>query len=110
MPEHEIRTSVLPVTGEARRLLKLPAFRTVIVVSALVYGSHALYDAFAGIRWSGGGLDASTISILWAEAVAAEVAVFFLIGPWLIDRIGTRGAGVVAGPAGGGRWAGVHFS
>src|SRR4029453_15979525 len=102
MPEHEIRTSVLPVTGEAPRPLKLPAFTTVFVVSASVYGSHALYDAFAVIRWSGAGLDASTISILWAEAVAAEVAVFFLIGPWLIDRIGTRGAGVVAAPGGGG--------
>jgi MFS transporter, PPP family, 3-phenylpropionic acid transporter len=107
MPEHEIRTSVLPVTGEARRLLKLPAFRTVIVVSALVYGSHALYDAFAVIRWSAAGLDASTISILWAEAVAAEVAVFFLIGPWLIDRIGARGAAVVAALAGVVRWSGM---
>ena len=87
--------------------LKLPAFRTVIVVSALVYGSHALYDAFAVIRWSGAGLDASTISILWAEAVAAEVAVFFLIGPWLIDRIGARGAAAVAALAGVVRWSGM---
>ena len=107
MPEHESRTSVVPVTGEACRLLKLPAFRTVIVVSALVYGSHALYDAFAVIRWSGAGMDAWTISILWAEAVAAEVAVFFLIGPWLIDRIGARGAAVVAALAGVVRWSGM---
>ena len=73
----------------------------------MVYGSHALYDAFAVIRWSGAGMDASTISILWAEAIAAEVAVFFLIGPWLIDRIGARGAAVVAALAGVVRWSGM---
>jgi PPP family 3-phenylpropionic acid transporter len=73
----------------------------------LVYGSHALYDAFAVIRWSGAGLDASTISILWAEAVAAKVAVFFLMEPWLIDRIGARGAAVVAAVGGAVHWSGM---
>ena len=62
------------------------------------------------IRWSGAGLDASTISILWAEAVAAEVAVFFLMGPWLIDRIGARGAAVVAAVAGVVRWSGMSLT
>jgi PPP family 3-phenylpropionic acid transporter len=97
------------VTG-VRRLLELAAFRTVIIVSALVYGSHALYDAFAVIRWSHAGLDASTISILWAEAVAAEVVVFFLVGPWLIDRLGPRGSAVLAAIAGFIRWSVMGFT
>ncbi len=33
-------------------VLRIPGFRSVIVVSALVYGSHAMHDAFAVIRWS----------------------------------------------------------
>jgi MFS transporter, PPP family, 3-phenylpropionic acid transporter len=109
--------AVRPSTGGAsvgvadvRRLLKLTPFRTVIVVSALVYGSHALYDAFAVIRWSNAGLGASTISVLWAEAVAAEVIVFFLVGPWLIDRLGPRGSAVLAAVAGVIRWSVMGFT
>ena len=96
--------------AEVRGLLKLSPFRVVIVVSALVYGSHALYDAFAVIRWSAAGLPASVISVLWAEAVAAEVVVFFLVGPWLLDRLGVRGAAVLAAIAGIVRWSAMGFT
>lgn len=97
-------------TSEVRGLLGLSAFRIVIVVSALVYGSHALYDAFAVIRWSAAGLPPPVISILWAEAVAAEVVVFFLIGPWLLDRLGVRGTAVLAALAGIVRWSAMGFT
>lgn len=99
-----------PVAAEVRGLLKLPPFRIVIIVSALVYGSHALYDAFAVIRWSTAGLQAPVISALWAEAVAAEVVVFLLIGPWLLDRLGARGAAVLAAIAGTVRWSAMGFT
>jgi PPP family 3-phenylpropionic acid transporter len=101
---------VAPATSKVRGLLELPPFRTVIIVSALVYGSHALYDAFAVIRWSAAGLQAPVISALWAEAVAAEVVVFFLIGPWLLDRLGTRGAAALAAVAGIVRWSVMGFT
>ena len=94
-----------PVVPEVRGLLEPRSYRIVIVVSALVYGSHALYDAFAVIHWSSAGLDPWVISVLWAEAVGAEVAVFFLVGPALIDRIGARGAAVLAAVAGLVRWS-----
>ena len=90
---------------ELRGLLKLSPFRAVVAVSALVYGSHALYDAFAVIRWSDAGLGTSVISVLWAEAVAAEVIVFFLVGPALLKRLGVRGAAVLAVGAGIVRWS-----
>ena len=96
--------------AKVRGLLQLSPFRIVIVVSALVYGSHALYDAFAVIRWSAAGLKPPVISILWAEAVAAEVVVFFLIGPWLLDRLGVRGAAVLAAIAGIVRWSAMGFT
>ncbi|MET3840564.1 MFS transporter [Bradyrhizobium sp. OAE829] len=93
-------------------LLKLPQFRILILVSALVYGSHAMHDAFAVIRWSNAGSSTPSISILWSEAVAAEVIMFFLIGPALIDRFGARGAAALAAAAGIIRWsiAGVTTS
>lgn len=106
-PEPDHRSAA---AAEVRGLLKLSAFRVVIVVSALVYGSHALYDAFAVIRWSAAGLPPPVISILWAEAVAAEVVVFFLVGPWLLDRLGVRGAAVVAALAGIVRWSAMGFT
>ena len=81
-------------------------------MSALVYGSHAMHDAFAVIRWSDAGISTSSISILWSEAVAAEVIVFFLVGPALLDRFGARGAAALAAAAGIIRWsiAGVTTS
>ena len=41
-----------PVLVGIWRLLSIPQFRVVILVSALVYGSHAMHDTFAVIRWS----------------------------------------------------------
>ena len=108
----EPRKRSLPA-GDARGLLWLPRFRNLLVVfELLVYGSHAMHDAFAVIRWSDAGMAPSAISMLWSEAVAAEVIVFFLIGPWLLRRIGTRNAAAIAAVAGVIRWsvAGVTTS
>jgi PPP family 3-phenylpropionic acid transporter len=93
------------VLAALHSLLKISRFRILIVVSALVYGSHAMHDAFAVIRWSAAGIDTSVISVLWSEAVAAEVIVFFLIGPSLLDRFGARGAAALAAAAGIIRWS-----
>jgi PPP family 3-phenylpropionic acid transporter len=71
----------------------------------LVYGSHAVHDAFAVIRWSDAGISAPAISVLWSEAVIAEVFVFLLAGPALLDRLGVRGAAVLAAAAGIVRWS-----
>ncbi|WP_253075363.1 MFS transporter [Bradyrhizobium sp. 149] len=75
-----------------------------MAASALVYGSHAMHDAFAVIRWSDSGFAPSTISFLWAEAVLAEVFVFLLVGPAMLDRFGARAAAVLAAAAGVVRW------
>ena len=100
------------VIGELAALLRISRFRIMILVSSSIYGSHAMHDAFAVIWWSAAGIEPSTISVLWSEAVAAEVVVFFLIGPALLDRLGARGAAVLAAAAGIVRWsvAGVTTS
>ena len=94
-----------PAALELRRLLGIARFRILILVAALVFGSHAMNDTFAVIRWSGAGIDAPTISFLLAEAVAAEVIVFLVIGPMLLDRLGERGAAALAAMAGITRWS-----
>jgi PPP family 3-phenylpropionic acid transporter len=94
-----------PVRVRICKLLTNPQFRIVILVSALVYGSHAMHDAFAVIRWSNAGIQPWVMSVLWSEAVAAEVVVFVVVGPALIDRIDARGAAAVAAIAGVIRWS-----
>jgi MFS transporter, PPP family, 3-phenylpropionic acid transporter len=110
--QSEPRSSASPAVDDVHALLSISRFRILLVVSALVYGSHAMHDAFAVIRWSDAGMDASVISILWSEAVAAEVIVFLIIGPALLRRIGPRGAAALAAVAGVIRWsvAGVTTS
>jgi MFS transporter, PPP family, 3-phenylpropionic acid transporter len=92
------------VLGGWRELLQNRSFRCVIAVSAIVYGSHAMHDAFAVIRWNAAGISPVTVSILWSEAVAAEVLVFFGLGPFIISRIGPNGGAALAVAAGVARW------
>lgn len=90
--------------GAFRAVLALPAFRRVLLVSALIQGSHAAYYAFGSIHWAAAGVAATTIGLLWAWSVVAEVALFAWGRP-LAERLGARGLAVVAAAAGLLRWA-----
>ncbi|MET7248197.1 MFS transporter [Methylobacterium sp. EM32] len=94
-----------PIAAGAGLLLRSPGFRRLVAVAALVVGSHAIHDAFAVIRWREAGLSPATASLLWAEAVAAEVLVFFVLGPPLLARLGPAGALALAAGAGVLRWS-----
>ena len=85
-------------------LLRMPRFRRVMLVSALVLGSHAMHDTFAVMRWSAADITPAMASALWSESVAAEVVVFFIIGPSLVQRLGSAGAIALAAGAGVLRW------
>ena len=88
-----------------RMLLGNVVFRRVVLVAALVLGSHAMHDTFAVIRWSAAGLSPMTTSLLWSISVAAEVVVFLLIGPWLVRTLSPAGSIMVAALAGAARWS-----
>jgi MFS transporter, PPP family, 3-phenylpropionic acid transporter len=90
--------------GSIRFLLNLLAFRRLLLVGALVLGSHALHDTFAVIQWRDAGISTATASLLWSESVAAEVFVFLLIGPPLVRRLGVARAAILAASAGVVRW------
>lgn len=85
-------------------LLRIPLFRNLVLVAALVLGSHAMQDAFAVIHWTAAGISPATASVLWSASVAAEVLVFFLIGPALVTRLTPAGAIALAALAGVLRW------
>jgi PPP family 3-phenylpropionic acid transporter len=90
--------------GGVLLLLRLPRFRRLVLVAALILGSHAMHDAFAVIRWSAAGVSPATASWLWSESVAAEVLVFFVIGPAVVTWMTPAGALAVAALAGVLRW------
>src|SRR5207244_1842443 len=86
-------------------LFRLRQFRRVVLVAALILGSHAMHDNFAVIRWGAAGIGPGAAGLLWSESVAAEVVVFFIIGRPLLDRLGPAGAAALAAAAGMVRWS-----
>jgi PPP family 3-phenylpropionic acid transporter len=85
-------------------LVKEPVFIRMVLAAALVIGSHAMHDAFAIISWSEAGISPAVSSALWSESVGAEVLVFVLFGPWLLNLLGSSGALMVAAGAAVVRW------
>ena len=85
-------------------LLRMGVFRRVVLVAALVLGSHALHDTFSIIRWTKAGISPQASGALWSLAVAAEVVMFFVVGPWLLARVQPAHAMAIAAVAGAVRW------
>ena len=92
------------------KLLAIPAFRRLLLVAALILGSHALHDTFAVINWRAAGIGSGTASLLWSESAASEVLVFFVLGPWLLNRLGPSQAAALAAAAGVLRWTVMGFT
>src|SRR5262249_49633376 len=61
--EHRPRPKSESKVG-AVALLKIARFRNLVLLAALVLGSHAMHDAFAVIRWSAAGISPETSSLL----------------------------------------------
>ena len=83
--------------------LRIVALRRLVLVSALIQGSHAFYYAFGTLHWQAAGLGAELIGALWATGVVAEIALF-VWGRGLVQRIGAVGLSVAAGLSGVVRW------
>ena len=99
-----------PIVRDWALLLRLAVYRRVLIIAALVEGSHALHDAFSVIRWQAAGIDLPIVGLLWSKSVLSEVVVFLLIGPRLVRRFGPGGACALAAGAGVIRWTVVAFT
>ena len=97
-------------TRDWASLLQIPTFRLLLIIAALVEGSHALHDSFSVIRWRAAGAGLPVISGLWSESVLSEVLVFLLIGPRLIRLFAPGGAIALAAVAGVIRWTVAAFT
>lgn len=90
--------------GGFSTLIRIAVFRRLLLVAALILGSHAVHDAFAVIRWNAAGIGPGMASLLWSLSVAAEVFVFFFVGPPIVARMGPAVAAAIAAVAGILRW------
>lgn len=86
-----------------RAALALPWLRRLMLIAALMQGSHAAYYAFGSIHWQRLGFDAGVIGLLWGWGVVAEVALF-VWGRGVAERLGVRGLILLAAGAGLLRW------
>ena len=98
----------LPASATSRNafatLLRIPVFVRLMIVAALIGGSHAMHDSFEVIRWRSAGMTAAESSVLWSLSVAAEVVVFLLVGRRLLTRLGPGRAIALSAVAGTVRW------
>ena len=86
------------------RLLGHRPFRRIVLASALIQGAHAAYYGFAPLFWRSQGFSDSTIGLLLAEAIIAEVALFAW-GRRLVERLGPPGLTACAAAASLLRWS-----
>ena len=63
-----------------RGFLRTPAFAAVATAAGLIQASHAVYYGFASLDWKAAGLDATTVGVLWAVEVIAEITLFGVSG------------------------------
>jgi MFS transporter, PPP family, 3-phenylpropionic acid transporter len=94
-----------PVSGG---LWRSGVFVAVIVGASLIQASHAVLYGFVTLQWTMKGLDGTTIGLLWAIGVVAEIGLFAVSGR-VIARVGAvemillGGAGAVL------RWTAMAF-
>jgi PPP family 3-phenylpropionic acid transporter len=74
-----------------------------VLASALIQGAHAAYYGFAPLFWRSQGFSDSTIGLLIAEGIIAEVALFAW-GRRLVERLGPAGLTACAAAASLLRW------
>jgi MFS transporter, PPP family, 3-phenylpropionic acid transporter len=99
-----------PIIRDWALLLRLAVYRRMLIIAALVEGSHALHDGFSVIRWQTAGIGLPTVGLLWSESVLSEVIVFLLIGPRLLRLFGPGGGCALAAGAGVIRWTVLAFT
>lgn len=65
------------------------SFVGMLVVASLLHAGHAVLYAFGTLHWRTHGLDESTVGLLWAEGVVAEIILFGLaarLSHWITPR------------------------
>lgn len=94
--------------ASAVRLVRSPIFLVFALAAASVQATHAVYYTFGTLHWQSLGLSDSVIGLLWAWAVAVEVALLWQAAP-IVKRFGPAMLIGLAALAGVVRWTAMAF-
>lgn len=92
-------------SADAWRLLSNPIFWVFAGGFSLGQASHAVFYTYSSIQWRDSGFSGELIGGLWSIGVAAEIALMFGCGRWLVNRLGPANALGLAALAGIVRWS-----
>jgi PPP family 3-phenylpropionic acid transporter len=84
-------------------LFRQAAFRLTVMSTAVIQGSHAAFYGFAALYWRSQGISDTTIGLLLAECIVAEV-LLFARGRAVVERLGPAGLTGCAAAASVLRW------
>jgi PPP family 3-phenylpropionic acid transporter len=79
-PHHDEAGVRAKSPASAHALLRDRGFLAAAAAASLVQASHAVYYSFSALAWQAEGLDGTTIGLLWALAVVAEIVLFAFSG------------------------------
>jgi PPP family 3-phenylpropionic acid transporter len=83
-------------------------FVTVVAGASFIQASHAVMYGFATLQWSAAGLNGTTIGMLWAIGVVAEILLFAVSGR-LVARFGAIAMIAAGGLGAVVRWTAMAF-
>jgi PPP family 3-phenylpropionic acid transporter len=92
-----------------RDLFASRPFLLFLIATSFCTGSHAMLLSMSTLIWRDAGIDDVTISLLWGEAVVAEI-LLLMAGDRLVKRLGVCGMiglGLASGVV---RWTGMAFT
>ncbi|KAA3624596.1 MAG: hypothetical protein DWQ08_10190 [Proteobacteria bacterium] len=92
-----------------RELSGISGLPSMLSAAALVQSSHAMMYVFGSIYWKSLGIGEAVIGLLWAEAVAAEIAVFLLAARF-VGKLTPGSLLALSGVAAVIRWAAMPFA
>jgi PPP family 3-phenylpropionic acid transporter len=83
-------------------------FVATVVGASLIQASHAVLYGFATLQWSSIGIDGTTIGLLWALGVVAEI-VLFAGSARVVARVGAANMILIGGIGAVVRWTAMGF-
>ncbi|MEQ8357735.1 MAG: 3-phenylpropionate MFS transporter [Kiloniellaceae bacterium] len=90
-------------------LLRQRGLAAFLLAAGMIQASHAAYYGFSSLHWRASGIAETTIALLWAEGVVAEV-LFFAVSSRITRRISPATLLIAAGLLGGLRWSVLAMS
>lgn len=103
LPRRELPPEPPPAPTRWWSLLRSGPFVLLLVTSALIQGSHAMYYNLSTVHWNAHGIGQERAAVLWAEGVLAEI-VLFAVARGTLERMRPTTILMVGGLAAALRW------